>query len=65
MQKINNLIEDYQRRSSNIESQLKSSKCKEDNVNINRLSAKLHCYKTFVVELERLVDEINEKNQRI
>ena len=65
MQKINNLIEDYQRRSSNIESQLKSSKCKEDNVNINRLSAKLHCYKTFVVELERLVVEINNEHQRI
>lgn len=57
MQEINQLIEDYKLKMSNIEEKLSSQHFIGRN-ECDLLKTKFHCYKTFVVELERINKEI-------
>lgn len=51
MEQIELLIEDYQRRLKTIISEIQKG---GNDLTINRLSTKASCYRTFIVELERI-----------
>ena len=58
MQELDNLIEQYQKRVFT----LKSMKGL-DMIAETRLKTKSSCYRTFIVELERLKNQLNEESK--
>ena len=60
MQELDNLIDQYQRRVFNLKHVILYSK---DAVYKYKLETKASCYRTFLVELERLKTQLNEESK--